>query len=373
MELTLSQPDLARLLALVGRAVSTRNVLPILSHFLLVAHADRVQIAATDLELSLTGWLDADITQPGALAIPARTFTELVNALPKDTLRLSLNPLTQILSVRGAGSHTQLKGMDAQEFPPLPQGTTPVLKLPAAELKALLPQVTLAASTDEARPALTGVLVNGQESTLTFAAADGYRLAERKLACPALRQELSLLIPARALHELGRLLNGSAETIELLISGPGQVLFRTPQFELATQLLDARFPDYAQVIPTQTRTTTLLPTAEFLKACKQAAIFARESAHTARLNIIPGRAGEPGEVKISAQDDETGSHETCVEAVVAGEPLQIAFNVRYLRDVLEVIPTPQVVLETNHPNTPGVVRPHGETGYLCVLMPMHAG
>lgn len=373
MELTLHQPELARVLAFVGRAVAARSTLPILSHLLLIAHADRVQIAATDLELALTGWLDADITQPGSVTIPARTFIELVNTLPKETLRLSLNPLTQTLSVCGAGSHTQLKGLEAQEFPPIPQGANPILTLPAAELKALLPQVTLAASTDEVRPALTGVLVKGQENTLTFAAADGYRLTERKLACPSLCQELSLLIPARALHELGRLLNGSAETVELLIPGQSQVLFRTPQFELVTQLLDASFPDYAQVIPTQTRTTTLLPTADFLKACKQAEIFARASAHTTRLDITPGQAGEPGAVKISAQADETGSHETCVEAVVAGEPLQIAFNVRYLRDVLEVISTPQVVLETNHSNTPGVVRPHGEAGYLCVLMPMHAG
>ncbi len=376
MELTVFQPELTRALARVSRAVSYRSPLPVLSHLLLVARQGRLQLAATDLELCLTTWLEAQVTQPGAMTIPARPFTELVNTLPSEAIHLSLIAPSPTLCVRGQVSTTQIKGLDAEEFPPLPQaeGQNSVQFL-ASELRAILRRVTLAASTDEARPALTGVLVKVAGQQASFVAADGFRLAVHTttLSTP-IRQACQLLIPARALEELGRVLTDNTDTVQMLIPpDERQVLFRTPEIELASQLIDANYPDYEAVIPDEHATQTVLITTDFLKACKQAEIFARDSANTARLEIALGVNNQPGILKIFAQADETGSNETCLEAGVKGKPLQIAFNVRYLRDVLEVIQTPNVVLETNQSNSPGVVRPHGEDGYLCVLMPMHAG
>lgn len=376
MELTVFQPELTRALALVSRAVATRSVLPVLSHILLVARQGRLQLAATDLEICLTGWLDADVTQPGAITLPARPFTELVNTLPSEVIRLSLDSQTQTLCVRGPVSTTHIKGLDAGEFPPLPQAEgTHSIHLSAAEWKTIIRQVTIAASSDEARPALMGVMLKVKKNTATFATADGFRLAVRTTTLPTpSNQECQLLIPARALLELGRALKDSADPVEMCFPAEGQqALFHTPDFELATQLIDANFPDYEAVIPPEPGTRTVLQTTDFLKACKQAEIFARESSNIARLELQAGVNGQPGNIKVFAQADETGSNETCVEAVVEGEPLQIAFNVRFLRDVLEVIQTPSVVLETNQSNTPGVIRPHGEDNYLHVLMPMHTG
>lgn len=384
MELTVSQPELARALARVSRAVSHRSLLPVLSHLLLVARPGdrqsptqgRLQLAATDLELCLTTWLEAEITQPGAITIPARLFTELVNTLPAEAIHLTLDTTTQILGVHGQGSITQMKGLDAQEFPPLPQadGQNRVQFL-ASELRAILRRVTLAASTDEARPALTGVLVKLAGQQASFAAADGFRLAVHTTTLPGpVREDCQYLIPARALEELGRVLTDSPDLVDMLLpTNAPQILFRTSEIELASQLIDANFPDYEAVIPAEHATQAVIPTTDFLKACKQAEIFARDSANTARLELIPEGEGHSGSLKLFAQADETGSHETCLEAEVKGEPVQIAFNVRFLRDVLEVIQTPHVTLETNQSNTPGMLRPHGEAGYLCVLMPMYAG
>ncbi|MCB9136590.1 MAG: DNA polymerase III subunit beta [Anaerolineales bacterium] len=384
MELTVSQPELARALARVSRAVSHRSLLPVLSHLLLVARPGdrqsstpgRLQLAATDLELCLTTWLEAEVTQPGAITIPARPFTELVNTLPAEDLHLNLETPSQILGVHGQGSTTHLKGMDAQEFPQLPQadGQNSVQFL-ASELRAILRRVTLAASKDEARSALTGVFVKLVGQQASFAAADGFRLAVHTATLPApVRENCQYLIPARALEELGRVLTDSPDLVDMLLpTNAPQILFRTSEIELSSQLIDANFPEYEAVIPTEHAVQAVVPTPDFLKACKQAEIFARDSANTARLELLPEDEGLSGKLKLFAQADETGSNETCLEAEVKGKPVQIAFNVRFLRDVLEVIQTPHVRLEANQANTPGVLRPHGEEGYLCVLMPMYAG
>jgi DNA polymerase-3 subunit beta len=156
--------------------------------------------------------------------------------------------------------------------------------------------------------------------------------------------------------------------------GRGQVVYRLKDVELVSQLIDGTFPDYQQIIPRSYKSRTLVSTASLVKACKQAEIFAREGSNVARLDI-KAASGElqPSEVEISATSEETGSNETVVEATVDGGGLLIAFNVKFLREALEVIKTPNVALETSAPNAPGVIRPVGEDNFLYVIMPMHLG
>jgi DNA polymerase-3 subunit beta len=156
-------------------------------------------------------------------------------------------------------------------------------------------------------------------------------------------------------------------------SGRGQVIFRTKDIELVSQLIEGAFPEYEQIIPQSYETRTVLSTSAFLKACKQAEIFAREGSHIARVNIVPGGELQPGMVEISAQSEETGSNETVVDATIEGEPILIAFNVRFLREILDVIAAPNVALETSQPASPGMLRPVGEENFLHVIMPMHLG
>jgi DNA polymerase-3 subunit beta len=214
-----------------------------------------------------------------------------------------------------------------------------------------------------------------EKDKVTMAAADGFRLSVRKatLSSPA-TNPFTAIIPARALSELARIASDGEEMIYMVApKGRGQVVFRVKDVELVSQLIDGAFPDYQQIIPRNYKSRTLVSTASLLKACKQAEIFAREGSNVARLDIKASSGTTAGEVEISAISEETGKNETIVEATVDGGGVLIAFNVKFMREVLEVIKSPNVALETSAANAPGVVRPVGDEDFLHVIMPMHLG
>ena len=377
MKVTVLQENLARGLSIVSRAVSPRSTLPVLSNILIASDEGRLRLSATNLELGITCWIAARIDEEGSTTVPARTFNDLVNTLPGDQVQLSLDVKTQNLHVKGGTSNNDIKCIDAQEFPPLPVPEMDgAIQLNVADFKEMIQQVAFAASTDEARPVLMGVLVHVEKDKLTMAAADGFRLSVRKavLSNPV-PQPLNLIIPARALNELARVAGDSEEPIYMVSpKNRGQVLFRVKDVEVVSQLIDGTFPDYQQIIPRNYKSRTLVSTASLLKACKQAEIFAREGSNVARFDIKQANGEmQPSEVEISATSEETGKNETIVEATVDGGSVLIAFNVKFLREALEVIRTPNVALETSAANAPGVVRPVGDDNFLHVIMPMHLG
>jgi DNA polymerase-3 subunit beta len=376
MKVTVLQESLAHGLSIVSRAVSPRSTLPVLSNVLVASDEGRLRLSATNLELGITCWIGAKIEEEGSTTVPARTFVDLVATLPQEQVSLSLATATQTLNVRCGTSNTDIKCIDAQEFPPLP---VPELEgailLNVADFKDMIAQVIFAASVDEARPVLMGVLVTVEKDTITMAAADGFRLSVHKgtLSQPA-PQPVTAIIPARALGELARVAADGNETISMVMpKGRGQVIFRMKEVEVVSQLIDGTFPDYQQIIPRSYKSRTILSTQALLKACKQAEIFAREGSNVARLDIKSAGDLEPGAVEISAQSEETGSNETIVAATIEGVGLLIAFNVKYMREVLEVIKSPNVALETSAANAPGVIRPVGDDSFLHVIMPMHLG
>jgi DNA polymerase-3 subunit beta len=250
------------------------------------------------------------------------------------------------------------------------------VQINVGDFREMIHQVAFAASSDEARPVLMGVLVQVDKDKLTMAAADGFRLSVRKavLSTPS-PAPVSAIVPAQALKELARVATDSEEPIYMVMpKGRGQVVFRVKDVEVVSQLIDGTFPDFQQIIPRSYKSRTLVSTSSLLKACKQAEIFAREGSNVARLNIKSAQSEmQPSEVEISATSEETGKNETIVEATVDGMGLLIAFNVKFLREALEVIRTPNVALETSAPNAPGVVKPVGDDQFLHVIMPMHLG
>jgi DNA polymerase-3 subunit beta len=377
MKVTVLQENLARGLSVVSRAVSPRSTLPVLSNILIATDEGRLRLSATNLELGITCWIAARIDEEGSTTVPSRTFSDLVSAMPSDQVQLTLDVKTQSLHVKGGASNNDIKCIDAQEFPPLP---TPemesAVQLNVADFKEMIHQVAFASSTDEARPVLMGVLMHVEKDKLTMAAADGFRLSVRKaqLSNPV-SQPINIIIPARALNELARVAGDGEEPIYMVVpKNRGQVLFRVKDVEVVSQLIDGTFPDYQQIIPRSYKSRTLVSTATLLKACKQAEIFAREGSNVARLDIKESKGEmQPSEVEISATSEETGKNETIVEATVDGGSVLIAFNVKFLREALEVIKTPNVALETSASNAPGVVRPVGDDNFLHVIMPMHLG
>ena len=377
MKASVSQEKLAHGLNLVSRAVSPRSTLPVLGNILIASDEGRLKLSATNLELGITCWIPARIEQPGSTTVPARTFSDLVSTLPAEQVLLALDTRTQTLNVRGGTSTNDIKCIDANEFPPLASPDMDgAVQLNVADFREMIQQVAFAASADEARPVLMGVLLQVEKDKLTMAAADGFRLSVRKatLSSPA-PAPISAIIPARSLTELARVASDGETMLQMVVPKMrNQIVFRVKDVELTSQLIDGTFPDYQQIIPRKYTTRTLVATSSVLKACKQAEIFAREGSNVARLNI-KSASGElqPSELEISATSEETGKNETIVEATVDGGGVLIAFNVKFLREALEVIKTPNVALEMSAANAPGVVRPVGDEEFLHVIMPMHLG
>jgi DNA polymerase-3 subunit beta len=376
MKVSVLQENLAHGLSIVSRAVSTRSSLPVLSNVLVATDDGRLRLSATNLELGITCWIGAKIQEEGSTTVPARTFTELVTTLTDKQVDMILNVRTQSLNVHCGTSNTDLKCIDAQEFPPIPvPDLANGIQINVTDLKEMIQQVAFAASTDEARPILTGVLFSIRDNKITLSAADGFRLSIRQaeLSSPVPRP-VSAVIPARALTELARISADGDQTITMVLPpGRGQVIFHTKNVELVSQLIEGSFPDLEQLIPRRYNTRAVLSTSAFQKACKQAEIFAREGSHIARISVQSGGEMQPGQVEISGQSEETGFNQTVIDATIEGNNQVIAFNVKFLREVLDVIKTPNVALETTGDTNPGLVRPVGEDNFTHVIMPMHLG
>ena len=377
MKVTVLQENLARGLGVVAKAVSPRSTLPVLANVLIASDEGRLRLSATNLEMGITCWIPARIDEEGSTTVPARTFSDLVSMLPSDQVLLKLDTATQTLNVRGGTSTNDIKCIDAQEFPPMPvPDFDGAVQINVGDFREMIHQVAFAASSDEARPVLMGVLVQVDKDKLTMAAADGFRLSVRKavLSTPS-SAPVSAIVPAQALKELARVATDGEEPIYMVMpKGRGQVVFRVKDVEVVSQLIDGTFPDFQQIIPRSYKSRTLVSTSSLLKACKQAEIFAREGSNVARFNIKSAQGEmQPSEVEISATSEETGKNETIVEATVDGGGLLLAFIVKFLREALEVIRTPNVALETSAPNAPGVVKPVGDDQFLHVIMPMHLG
>ncbi|MGD8998391.1 MAG: DNA polymerase III subunit beta [Anaerolineae bacterium] len=377
MKVSCLQENLAQGLSIVGRAVSARSTLPVLGNILIATDGGRLKLSATDLEVGITCWIGAKVEETGSTTVPSRTFIDLVSALPPGRVDLELIVRTQTLNLRAARSEANIKGIDAQEFPivAIPDASARGIPVEPDVLREAIEQVAFAAATDESRPILTGVLAQFDHQELTLAAADGFRLSVRTITLPdAVSDPFSIIIPANALTELRRVSGDEEEPIAIHVTPErNQVIFELTDVVLVSQLIDGNFPDYGQIIPRERHTHTVLDTAPFLKACKMAQIFARDAANISRIQVEPGSELEPGRVRVSATAAETGEDMSELDASVEGDPVEIAFNVRYLIDVLSVTGAPQVSLDTTTSSSPGVIRPVGDDAFTHVIMPMHLG
>ncbi len=373
MKVSVLQENLSRGLNIVGRAVSSRSALQILSNVLVKAEDGRLRLEATNLEMGIACWVGAKVEEEGAITVPARTFSDLVGTLPREPILLQTDERTVTLHVTCGPTASKIKGIGAEEFPEGPNlQPDGGLMLPVDTLREVIGQVAFAAATDDTRPVLTGILVQMDGDALNMVASDGFRLALRSVEMSGeIEQPVNLIVPARALVELARICGDQEGDAEIVVSPDrAQVLFHMGDVDLVSQLIDGKYPDYSAIIPTDYATRVVIGTAEFLQACKRADIFAREAANTVRLHITPGGGGEPGRMVITATSQETGENQGVLTAAVEGEEIEIGFNVRYLMDALNVISTEQVALETRAPERPGVIRPVGGEDFVYVLMPI---
>ena len=373
MKLSCLQENLAHGLNLVGRTAATRTTLPITNNVLLTTDQGRLKLVATNLELAVSCWLGAKVEEEGTITIPAKLLTEFVDSLPTDKIDMALTPKGKTVNLKCARFEARISGMDAKEFPPVPQINDGIVtKVELSALKQAVSQVVFAAASNDARPVLTGVNAEFEGKTLTLAAADGFRLAVHKLPlAQAVEHKCAVIIPARTLAEVSRLSGDQDETVEIKVNEQkNQIMFKFKDVEMVSQLVMGAFPQYSQLIPQSSSTSAVVDVSQFLRATKTASIFARDGSGIVRLVITPGVDITPGKLSVSARSEEVGEDTGEIDAIVHGDEAKIAFNGKYLTDLLSVIKEQQLSIEVATPSSPGVFKPAGSDNYIHVIMPM---
>ncbi len=348
-EFTTTQEHLGRALRSLSGVAGRNPVLPILNNVLLKPERGQLRLSTTDLEVGVSVWLPGKLRGESALTVPLKPFAEYVQNLPSGPVALVLNG--GALLVTATKARATFQGETAENFPLLPHlDNGNVITLSPGSVQQALDAVLYAVATDDTRPELAGVFCHGEDSTLTLAATDSYRLSESRLPLPVpLATPLSVILPGRAAAEFRRALDGAAEA-ELRV-GENQVLLVTPAIHVVSRRVDGTYPDYAQIIPQKQPTTVEIERSALLRAIRAAAVFSGTA-----VSRVTFEAGAD-RLRISAMTPEVGNTETDLPAEVQGESVTIAFNERFLRDALSALPGERIVVGLGTSATPAVFRP----------------
>lgn len=365
MKLTVPRKDLYEGLQIVTRAVSAQTTLPVLKNVLIEPGTDAIKLAATDLELGVEVLVPAAIQEGGSLTIPAKTFAEIVAALPEADVSLAGDDRDSLV-ICCRRSEYRINGLTAEDFPALPEvGGSVAFQLPQSLMKEMIRQTALAASDDDTRPILTGVCIILSEGSLRLAATDTHRLAVRTAKVTESSGDTTVIVPVRAMNELMRVLSDDGEAVLSVRVDQNQILFRTERVTLVSRLIEGQFPRYERVIPsTYTRRLTI-KREDLQSALRRARIVARDAA--AKDRVVFETIGD--NLVITAEGEEGRAHEE-FEIIREGDEISIAFNVNYTLEVLGVLETEGLFLEMTEPLSPALLRPVDGDDYLMVIMPM---
>lgn len=373
MKFSCLQENLKKGLNTVIRAVATRATFPITNNVFISTDESRLKLTAYNLEMAITCWIGAKVEEEGAITVPARLLTDFVNTLPNERLDISLLPQSKTMEIHCARFQARISGIDAGDFPSIPtvENRIPISVEPDA-LRQAVTQVVFAAAKEDSRPVLTGIDVVFDGSQLTLAAADGFRLAVYKLPLVnAVTEKTEAIIPSKTLAELNRLMADRKEAVQVLVNpNKGQALFRLDNVELVSQLALGTFPNYNQLIPAQYKSRVIVDRKQLLRSVRIASIVTDIKSSIVRLVAVPVAELTPGKLVVSARSEEVGNNVGEVDAEIDGEEAKIAFDPKYLIDVLSVLREEKVALETTSPSSPGVIRPVGSDNYTYVIMPM---
>jgi DNA polymerase-3 subunit beta len=364
MQFSCLQENLSKGLAIVSRFVSSHPQLPVLANILLSAKEGKLKLGATNLESGINLEIGAKIEKEGGITVPAKTLTEFISSLPADKIEFTL--VESNLKISCQNFEASLSGLSATEFPPLPTASgKPSLSFKTEEISLPISQVAFAAAQDESRPVLSGVKIMSSEKGLVLAATDGFRLSVKKLPQPP-SSPIDLILPARTLIEVARILGEEKEKefgLEITKEA-NQAIFSLANAEIVCRLLEGEFPNFEKIIPGSFTSQTIIAKEEFLAAIRTASIFAREAANIIKFKI------ENGKFQISANAPQVGENITTIEAKTEGEGGEIAFNSRFLLDLLNVVPQEEIVFEMSGPLSPGVFRLVGDETFLHIIMPV---
>lgn len=371
MKVAITQESLNKGLNLASRIVPNRPTLPILGNVLLEARENTLTVSATNLEVGISLKLAAQVKQEGAISIPARLLAEFVGSLAPAEIELITSDL--VLEVKTQTHVSKINGLDANEFPPLPEKSgEPVISLDIAKLEEAIGEVTFAAATDESRPVLAGVLLAREKDKLLLVATDGFRLSHKELPAEKMQEDLRFILPAKGFFEVERVMKekeflaDATEVAMSLTKEKNQAIFSFKNAEISCRLLEGQFPDYKKIIPKNYTARAILDREELTKAVKLASIFARDSANIIHLSLAP----QEKKITIAAQTKELGNSKTEIEASLEGETMTIAFNARFITDVVSALSGSQISIDFSGVLSPAQIQGVGDTSFFHILMPI---
>lgn len=366
MKLSIKQSALLPVVSSALRSSGSKN-LPVLANILVETEGDKLKLSATNLEIGVIKRVKAEnILEEGSITVPARTLHEIVSSLSDDELDIeSSGEQVKITTKNFSGT---INGISAQEFPPIPLSSDKSVLVKNHNFSKHLPQITFAAAVDEGRPVLTGILTEIKDKKLELVATDGFRLAHINIDTET-SGNFKALIPRKTFEELVRLISeeGDGDEDELLISSSenqNQVIFKFGSTELSSRLIEGNFPAWEKIIPQIFENRTIIDRESFLKAIKLASVFAKDSS-----NIVKIETDQAG-LKISSEAKQIGEQQSQIEAQVEGEKIMIAFNSKYLMDVLNNLDSSQVLIEFSGNLSPALIKPVGQEGLEYVIMPI---
>jgi len=360
LKATCPRDELTRALGIVSRGVSTRTTVQILAGILLQASGEKLDLAATDMELSLRTSLEAQVEAEGSVVVPGRLLLELARLLPGEEVSIEHKLEEAAVEVRSGSATYRLHTYNAEDFPRLPDAAAADRhEVDREMLLETVARVSRSASRDESRPVLTGVLMRFEPGKLVMAATDSYRLSVKETATEGSVPELEAIVPARALGELVRIAQ-AGEGIELGVY-ENQVVFSTGDALLTTRRIDGQFPNYRQLVPEAFDHELTLPRDELLDVVRRVAVMAQRNSPL-RLRFAEG------ELTVSAQTQDVGEARESLPVSFAGEPLEIGFNAEFLRDGVESVSGEQLRLKLISPLRPAVLQ--GDDDFLYLIMPI---
>ena len=364
MKLSVTQENLAKALSNISRVASSRNELAILNNILLRTDSNRLQVAATNLEVASTQYIGTKIEKPGSITIPARLITDFISSLPSGTVELEVKG--DHLHIVSGKFSSVINGMIADEFPELPsidEKDAILYEIKNEDFKKAVSQTIIASSSDTTRPILTGVFWHTHEGSLYLAATDGYRLAERLLMKSD--EEISAVIPASTLQEVLRSVADETGSLQILFDDT-QVCFRTANTEIISRLIDGKVPDYRQLIPLKSETVVEIKKSDFGRITKIASLFARESGG----GITIKASQETSLLSIHSIASELGENTSEATATVTKDG-EVTINSRYLAEVLGVMPGDELTFSFNGKLSPCLLQEKAkQPDYLYIIMPM---
>ncbi|AKM82258.1 TPA: DNA polymerase III subunit beta [Candidatus Berkelbacteria bacterium] len=364
MIVSCTQENLAKGLGLVGRSVGTRTTLPVLNNILIKTEKGRLKLSATDLEIGIHTWVGAKVDEEGALTIPAKLLLDYINTNNDKTIDFSAKDLT--LHLKSEHYKANIKGIDAAEFPLIPEvKKAESLEIPVASFLNAITKTLISTALDESRPVLAGVFFKAKGNTLKMVATDSYRLSEQTVILnKKIDNEVVFIVPQKTLAEVGRILSNAGEVV-IVSAGENQVEFKLGETILVSRLIEGTFPDYEQIIPKTVKTTVVVKASLFSNAIKMASLFARESANNIKLKIEA-----PDKVSVLAVSPHLGDNTSEITGQVSGEGIEIAFNAKFLSDVLAVINSENVKLELSSNLAAGLIKAEKDNNFLYVIMPL---